>query len=66
MFVDNVFSLRIFLGEIGASDVMTIGRTCRQQPVRKQTLMQFSNVILTMYEIGTQTLNRQCSNRAEV
>ncbi|MBA1331432.1 hypothetical protein QQ73_09810, partial [Candidatus Endoriftia persephone str. Guaymas] len=38
-------------------DVTTIDQTRRQQPVRRQALVQFSNVIFTMYEVNMQTLN---------
>ena len=65
-FADNVLNLRIFLGKIGAPDVTTIDQTRRQQPVRRQALVQFSNVIFTMYEVNMQTLNRQRSNRVEI
>lgn len=66
MFVDNVFNLCIFFGKIGVLDVMIIDQIYRQQLVRRQMFVQFSNVIFIMYEIDMQILNRQCSNCVEV
>ena len=65
-FTDNVLNLCIFLGEIGTPDVTTIHQTGREQPLRRQTLVQLCHIVFAVNEINVQTLNRQRGNGVEV
>lgn len=65
-FTDNVLDLCIFPGEIGTPDVTTIHQTGREQPLRRQTLVQLCHIVFAVNEINVQTLNRQRGNGVEV
>lgn len=51
---DEVFNLRIFFGEIGAPDVTPVDQAGGQQPVGRQTFMQFGDIIFTVDQIDVQ------------
>ena len=63
---DEVFNLRIFLGQIGAPDVAPVDQARREQPVGRQTLMQSSHIIFTVHQVNVQALHRQRGDGVEV
>jgi hypothetical protein len=65
-FADDIFNLRIFLAQIGAPDVAAVDQARGEQPVGRQTLMQFGDIIFTVDQINVQALYRQRGDGVEV
>lgn len=50
--------MRILFGEIGAPDVTPIDQARGQQPVGRQAVVQFGNIIFAVHQIDVQSLDR--------
>ncbi len=51
-FAHKGVNLRVFFGQIGAPDITPVNQACGEQPVDRQTLMQFRYIIFAMNEVN--------------